>query len=127
MLANLKSFSSFSVNNINKAKEFYGKTLGLNVSEVSGMTGLLNIQTSGNEVMIYEKPDHEPAAFTVLNFRIKNIENKVDELTKAGIQFEQYDQPEIKTNTKGISSGGGVKIAWFKDPSGNILSIVEEQ
>ena len=122
-----KAFSSFSVNDVNKAKEFYGKTLGLKVSEIPEMNGLLNLHLStGRSVMIYSKPNHTPATFTVLNFPVDNIEKAVDELSSRGISFEQYEG-EIKTDKKGISrGGGGPLIAWFKDPAGNILSVLEE-
>ena len=129
MLKGTKAFSSFSVNNIQKAKEFYSKTLGLEVSEVPEMNGLLNIQIKdGIIVMIYSKPNHTPATFTVLNFPVSDVEKAVDELSKRGVRFEKYNEPNIKTNEKGIASdGGGPKIAWFKDPSGNILSVIEEK
>jgi hypothetical protein len=78
--------------------------------------------------MIYPKSNHTPATFTILNFPVADIEEAVDQLTKAGIRFEQYEQPEIKTDAKGISRGnGGPNIAWFKDPAGNILSVLEEE
>ncbi len=120
-----KMFSSFSVNDIKKAKEFYGQILGLEISDAPKMEGLLQLNIEGgNNIMIYLKPNHEPASFTVLNFQVNDVEKAVDELTKIGVAFEQYDG-EIKTNAKGISHGGGTTIAWFKDPAGNILSLVE--
>lgn len=126
MFKQSNAFSSFSVDDIKKAKEFYSQILGLNVSEVHGMDGLLNINIADDRsLMIYSKPDHIPARFTVLNFPVDDVETTVDELTKKGIKFEQYEG-DIKTNEKGISEGGGVKIAWFKDPAGNILSVLED-
>lgn len=127
MLKNTKTFCSFSVDNPDKAREFYGKTLGLDVSDVPGMAGLLNLNLSGGQrIMIYPKPDHIPATFTVLNFQVENIEKTVDKLTGNGIRFEQYEGV-IKTDSKGIArGGGGPAIAWFKDPAGNILSVIEE-
>lgn len=118
-------FSSFSVNNLQKAKEFYAITLGLPVEEIS--MGLLKIDLSPQKwVIIYEKRSHVPADFTILNFPISNIEEAVDKLTAKGIQFEQYEG-EIATNSKGICrTGDGPDIAWFKDPSGNILAVLEE-
>lgn len=129
MFKDSKAFSSFSVNDSEKAKEFYGKTLGLEVTGVPEMEGLLNVNISGsNSLMVYPKPNHEPATFTVLNFPVKNVEKAVDELTKKGVKFEKYDDPQIKTNEKGIAGGEDrPKIAWFKDPSGNILALIEEE
>jgi len=129
MFKNTKAFSSFSVNDIQKAKEFYGTTLGLEVSEVPEMGGLLNLNIAGkNKILIYSKPNHIPATFTVLNFTVKDVEKAVDDLTKKGVRFEIYNDINIKTDEKGIASGGGgPKIAWFKDPAGNILSVLEER
>jgi predicted enzyme related to lactoylglutathione lyase len=125
MFKNTKAFSSFSVDDIQKAKEFYNKTLGLNVSEVGEMKGLLSLHIEGgSEIMIYEKPNHVSATFTVLNFSVENVEKSVDELIKRGIIFEQYEG-EIKTDVNGIARGDGPLIAWFKDPAGSILSVVE--
>jgi len=124
MLTDSKAFSGFSVNDIAKAKEFYGGTLGLKVSESKG---LLNLHISGGgKILIYPKPNHAPATFTVLNFPVANIEEAVKELTKRGVRFERYEG-DIKTDEKGIFRGGGPLIAWFKDPAGNILSVLEEK
>ena len=126
MFKNTKAFSSFSVNDIQKAKDFYGWTLGLEVNEVPEMKGLLNINIKGGgRVMLYEKQNHVPAAFTVLNFHVKDLEKAVDDLVKRGVHFEQYEG-EMKTDKKGIFRGQGPAIAWFKDPAGNILSVLEE-
>ncbi len=126
MLKNNKAFSSFSVNDISKAKNFYGKTLGLKVSEVPEMKVLLYIDfEDGGRLMLYEKPNHTPATFTVLNFLVKDIEKAVDDLTNGGVRFEHYEG-EIKTDEKGISRNGPV-IAWFSDPAGNIISLIEEK
>lgn len=125
MLINSKAFSSFSVDNIDSAKSFYQDLLGLDIEE--NEMGILHIHISGgSEVIIYPKPNHAPASFTVLNFPVVDVENAVDILTKKGIIFEQYTG-EIKTDEKGISrNNGGPTIAWFKDPAGNILSIIQE-
>ncbi|HEY8187393.1 MAG TPA: VOC family protein [Pyrinomonadaceae bacterium] len=123
MFKNSKAFSSFSVPNIQAAKEFYGQKLGLDVRETEEGLGLR--LAGGGDVFLYPKPNHEPATFTVLNFRVDNIEQAVDQLSKLGIQFEHYDYPEIKTDEKGIHRNDGPKIAWFKDPAGNILSVIE--
>jgi predicted enzyme related to lactoylglutathione lyase len=121
-----KAFSSFSVDDAKKAKEFYSKTLGLEVKDIPNMDGLLKMHFGdGSSLMIYQKPNHVPATFTVLNFHVKDVEKAVDELTAKGVKFEVYDEPNLKTNEKGILSGGGPKIAWFKDPAGNILSVLE--
>lgn len=119
------AFSSFSVDNINKAKKFYRDVLKLDVSENSMGFIELNI-TDGYQVMVYSKPDHTAASFTVLNFPVDNIEKAVDQLNKRGVQFEQYEG-QLKTDEKGIFRGEGPKIAWFKDPAGNVLSVIENE
>jgi catechol 2,3-dioxygenase-like lactoylglutathione lyase family enzyme len=124
MLKESKAFSGFSVNDIQKAKDFYGRTLGLQVSESHG---LLTLQLAGgNKVLIYPKVNHAPATFTVLNFPVENVDESVDELAKRGVRFEIYDESDIKTDDKGIMRGNGPTIAWFKDPAGNVLSVIEE-
>jgi len=124
MLKNTKAFSGFSANDIPKAKQFYQDTLGLNVTENNGMLTLKF--TNGAQVIIYPKPNHTPATFTVLNFPVENVEKTVDELTAKGVKFEHYDMPQLKTDEKGIVRGnGGPTIAWFTDPAGNILSVLE--
>ncbi|MEO6696216.1 MAG: VOC family protein [Ignavibacteria bacterium] len=124
MFKDSKVFSSFSVKDIPKAKEFYGNTLGIEVSQE--MEGILSLHFSDNHnVIIYPKPDHMPAAFTVLNFPVDDVETVVDELIKLGIKMEKYDMDDLKTDEKGIFHGEGPTIAWFKDPAGNILSVVE--
>ncbi len=124
MFKDNNAFSGFSVNDIQKAKEFYGKTLGMNVTEEHG---LLNLQiANGSRVLIYPKPNHTPASFTILNFPVKNIEEIVEKLTRLGIKFEQYDNENIKTDEKGIFRGGGPLIAWFKDPAGKIISVLQQ-
>ena len=126
MLRNSKAFSGFSVNDTQKAKQFYGTTLGLEVKDAD-MPGLLTLHLgSGATVLIYPKPNHTPASFTILNFPVDDIEQAVDGLTQRGVRFEQYEG-EIKTDKKGIFRGGGPLIAWFKDPAGNILSVLEEK
>jgi predicted enzyme related to lactoylglutathione lyase len=124
MLENSKAFSGFSAGDIGKAKQFYGQTLGLKVSEAHGVLTLH--LAGGNNVLIYPKPNHTPATFTVLNFPVKDVDQAVDELTKRGVRFEIYGLPEIKTDKRGIMRGHGPTIAWFKDPAGNILSVLEE-
>jgi extradiol dioxygenase family protein len=126
MFKNTKAFSGFSANDIQKAKEFYGDKLGIEVSE--NAMGILTLHfKGGNDVIIYPKPNHQPATFTILNFPVPDVEQAVDELIKLGITFEQYGEP-IKTNAKGIlkGNGNGPDIAWFKDPAGNILSVLQQ-
>lgn len=125
MLNGSNAFSGFSVNNADVAAKFY-KKLGLNVVNVPDMSGLLNMNINGRKILIYEKPDHIPATYTILNFPVDNVEKTVDELSKQGIQFEIYNHPDFSTDEKGVFHGGGPRIAWFKDPAGNILSIIEE-
>src|SRR5262245_43086454 len=122
MFENTKPFSSFSVDNLGAAKHFYGETLDLKVSESE--EGLELHLAGGGEVFIYPKPNHAAASFTVLNFPVSNIERSVDDLRKRGVRFEQYEG-ELKTDKTGIHRDAGPKIAWFKDPAGNILSVVE--
>ena len=124
MLGDSKAFSGFSANDIEKAKEFYGRTLGLKVSETNGLLTLH--LAGGSNVLIYPKPNHTPATFTVLNFPVDDVDQAVDELAKRGVRFEIYDLPDIKTDKKGIMRGKGPTIAWFKDPAGNILSVLEQ-
>ncbi len=119
---NANAFSSFSVNDIEEAKRFYGETLGLEVSETE--EGINLHLKGGNEVFVYPKPDHSPATFTILNFIVDKVEQAVDELTKLGVVFQIYKEGELKTDKKGIFHGKP-KIAWFKDPSGNFLSVLE--
>src|SRR6185436_20610850 len=123
MFKESETFSSFSVNDLKKAKEFYGGTLGLDVSETKEG---LEMTLEGNTVFIYPKPNHTPATFTVLNFAVDDIDEAVDELNSLGIKLEKYDQAEIRTDAKGIMRGKGPQIAWFKDPAGNILSVIEK-
>src|SRR6266566_384961 len=123
MLTESKAFSGFSVDDIRKAKEFYSQTLGVKVSESNG---LLRLHIAGgNDVLIYPKLNHAPATFTILNFPVENVDKAVDELRKRGVRFEIYDLPGIKTGDKGIMRGNGPTIAWFKDPAGNILAVLE--
>jgi predicted enzyme related to lactoylglutathione lyase len=126
MLKDSHAFSGFSTNDIAKAKEFYGKTLGLDVTEDEGM-GMLTLHLAGGgNVLIYPKDNHEPATFTVLNFPVSDINGAVDALTKAGVQFERYEG--TPHDERGIVRGpaeSGPPIAWFKDPAGNVLSVLE--
>ncbi|MGO4762572.1 VOC family protein [Cupriavidus sp. 2KB_3] len=126
MLRDSHAFSGFSVNDLAMAKDFYANTLGLVVTEEHGMLAL-NL-AGGNHVLLYPKPNHAPATFTVLNFPVESVEKAVDSLSHHGVRFEMYDEPDLKTDARGICRGeGGPTIAWFRDPAGNILSILEAQ
>ena len=120
-------FASFAVKDLDPAREFYGRTLGLTVRDDKEM-GIFAIHAPDkSHVMVYPKPDHEPAVFTVLNLQVHDIDEAVDALTSAGVKFEHYDTADMKTDAKGVVRGdkGGPSIAWFRDPSGNIVSVME--
>jgi catechol 2,3-dioxygenase-like lactoylglutathione lyase family enzyme len=126
MLADKDAFNSFAVPDIEAAREFYGNTLGLEVSEENRGLPLLTLQLAGGRpTMIYPKPDFEPATYTILNFRVDDIDAAVDELSGRGVQFEKYEG--FEQDEKGIARGNGPDIAWFKDPAGNILSVLKEE
>jgi catechol 2,3-dioxygenase-like lactoylglutathione lyase family enzyme len=126
MFKNTHAFSGFAVTSLAKAKEFYGSTLGIEVKDEGGM-GLQLLIAGGNPIFVYEKENHTPAEFTILNFPVDDIDAAVDELTSKGITFEKYEG--LHTDEKGIARGKetntGPDIAWFKDPSGNILSVLQ--
>ncbi|MET9680070.1 VOC family protein [Streptomyces coeruleorubidus] len=122
MFGTTKAFSGFSVNDIEAARTFYGDTLGLRVSEEHGM---LFLHIAGDrDILVYPKEDHTPATYTILNFPVDDIEAAVDELSRKGVRFERYDH--LKADDKGIFRGGGPLIAWFTDPAGNVLSVLQE-
>jgi len=121
MFRETKAFSGFSVDDIPAAKKFYGETLGLEVSEQNGMLGLKI--AGGIPVLVYPKADHTAAAFTILNFPVDDIEAAAKELTARGISFERYGDGHDEL---GIFRGGGPLIAWFKDPAGNVLSVIQD-
>ncbi len=125
MFKDTKAFSGFAVNDAQKAKEFYGQMLGLEVSEAYGLL-TLHI-AGGTKILMYPKEGHIPATFTILNFPVSDIEQAVDELVGRGVRFESYNEGGLVTDEKGIFRGGGPKIAWFKDPAGNILSVLEAE
>ncbi|HZA26917.1 MAG TPA: VOC family protein [Actinomycetota bacterium] len=127
MFGKSKAFSGFAVDDIGVAKTFYGDTLGLDVSD--DVPGLLTLNIAGGtKIMAYEKPDHTPAEFTILNFPVDDIDQAVDALTQRGVRFEQYEG--FEQDEKGIArpEGGqeGPPIAWFKDPAGNVLAVLQE-
>ncbi len=121
MLADSKAFSGFAVDDIEKAREFYGGTLGLKTSDEDG---LLMLRLAGDRpTLVYPKPDFTPATYTVLNFPVDDIEQAVDELAARGARFERYEG--FEQDQKGIARGAGPYIAWFKDPAGNVLSVLQ--
>lgn len=127
MLKDSHAFSGFSVDDIEAAKKFYGETLGLPVEDQN--MGVQITLGSGAKIFMYGKPNHQPATFTVLNFPVEDIDKTVDELAAKGVTFEHYDEEMMKTDPKGIvrpaSPQDGPTIAWFKDPAGNILSVLQ--
>ena len=123
MFRNTKAFSGFAVSDIEAAKSFYGDTLDIEVSEENGM---LTLHLAGDRnTLVYPKPDHVPATYTILNFPVDDIEATVDELTAKGVRFERYEGTPMETDEKGIFRRGGPLIAWFTDPAGNILSVLQ--
>lgn len=119
MFQHSKAFSGFSVDDIPKARQFYGETLGLPVTEENGM---LTLHLAGDrDTLVYPKPNHAPATFTILNFPVEDIDAAVRELRDRGVRFEQYES----TDDTGVQRGQGPPIAWFSDPAGNILSVIE--
>lgn len=127
MFAPVHAFSGFSVNDIEAAREFYGETLGLQITD--GEMGVLQLALpTGPQVIIYPKENHEPASFTILNFVVDDVDAAVDELNKLGVQTKVYDDADLPTDDKGILHGRaqnmGPDIAWFKDPAGNVLSVL---
>lgn len=130
MLKDSKGFGSFSVNDIEKAEKFYKEALGLSVEKNEKMGNILTVTTGGGKFIIYPKPNHTPASFTVYNFPVKDIDETVMGLKEKGVAFESYDSEYLKTDENNISRGDGGEhgpsIAWFTDPAGNILSVIEE-
>ena len=125
MFRNTKAFSGFAVNDLAVAKKFYGETLGLEVEQ--GGQGLRLKIAGGNATFVYSKPDHVPATYTILNFPVDDIDKAVDELTAAGVKFEHYGKlTDARGIARGATTGGGPDIAWFKDPAGNILSVLQQ-
>jgi len=124
MLANAKAFNGFAVDDLVKAQEFYGETLGLKVSAQDG-NHLLSLHLAGDrDTLVYEKPDFEPATYTILNFTVDDVDEIVDGLAARGVEFEKYEG--FEQDEKGIARGNGPDIAWFKDPAGNILSVLSD-
>jgi catechol 2,3-dioxygenase-like lactoylglutathione lyase family enzyme len=125
MLADTKAYSGFAVDDLAQAREFYGQTLGLRTSDVSEEGGLMSLDLAGDRpTLVYEQPDCTPASYTILNFPVEDIDKAVDELAARGVRFESYDG--FEQDEKGIARGPGPSIAWFKDPAGNVLSVLQE-
>jgi catechol 2,3-dioxygenase-like lactoylglutathione lyase family enzyme len=121
MFTNTKAFSGFAVDDVDKAREFYSETLGLEVSEENGM---LTLKIAGDRpTLVYPRPDHTPAEYTILNFPVGDIDQAVDDLTARGVRFEHYEG--FEQDERGIMRGQGPPIAWFKDPAGNVLSVIQ--
>jgi catechol 2,3-dioxygenase-like lactoylglutathione lyase family enzyme len=121
VFAHTKAFSGFAVPDIAQAKQFYGDTLGIEVTEEYGLL-TLHLNNGERPTLIYPKPDHEPAGFTILNFQVEDVEKAVDELTARGVEMEKYEG--FDQDEKGIMRGQGPDIAWFTDPAGNVLSVL---
>jgi catechol 2,3-dioxygenase-like lactoylglutathione lyase family enzyme len=129
MFANTKSFSGFAVDDLKRAGEFYGETLGLNTSVLDQQNGLMTLHLAGGrDTLVYEKADHTPATYTILNFVVDDIDKAVDELTTRGVRFERYEgfEQDEKGIARGIAQGTGPDIAWFQDPAGNVLAVLQE-
>ena len=125
MFTNTRAFSGFAVDDVQKAKEFYGETLGVKTEVVDEENGLMVLHLAGGrDTFVYRKPDFEPATYTILNFEVDDVDKAVDELAARGVDFERYEG--IEQDEKGIARGMGPDIAWFKDPAGNILSVLRE-
>jgi predicted enzyme related to lactoylglutathione lyase len=125
MFANTRAYSGFAVDDLGKAREFYGETLGIKTTAMSEENGLMSLDLAGDRAtLVYVKPDFTPATYTILNFPVDDIDQAVDELSSRGVRFERYD--DFDQDEKGIARGPGPAIAWFKDPAGNILSVLQE-
>ena len=126
MFENSKAYNGFAVDDIQKAKEFYGETLGVKASILDEENGLMSLDLGeGPDTLVYLKPDFTPATYTILNFPVDDVDRAVDELVDRGVTFERYEG--FEQDEKGITRGPGPQIAWFKDPAGNILSVHQEQ
>jgi predicted enzyme related to lactoylglutathione lyase len=125
MFANAKATNGFAVDDIEAAKRFYGETLEIGIAELSEEFGLISLQLpDGRDTLVYEKPDFAPATYTILNFEVDDVDAAVEELSSRGVSFERY--PDFEQDEKGIARGPGPSIAWFKDPAGNILSVLQQ-
>jgi len=127
MLANSEAFSGFAVDDLQAAQRFYGETLGLNVEVLDAENGLLRIHHPGDRATLaYLSPEMTPPSYTILNFPVDDIDETVDGLAARGVSFEQYGREDLPQDEKGVLREGGPLIAWFKDPAGNTLSVLQE-
>jgi predicted enzyme related to lactoylglutathione lyase len=126
MFENTKAFSSFAVDDVQSAREFYGETLGLKTTVMDEENGIMSLDLAGDRTtLIYRKPDFTAATYTILNFPVEDVDKAVDDLVARGVSFERYEG--FEQDDKGVARGAGPTIAWFKDPAGNILAVMEEQ
>ena len=123
MFTNTKAFTGFAVDDLEAAKKFYGEVLGIDVAEENGLLSLH--LAGGRDTLVYPKPDHTPATYTILNFPVDDIDAAVDALVERGVRFERYDDAD--QDERGIFRGEGPYIAWFTDPAGNVLSVLQEK
>lgn len=125
MFADTKAFSGFAVDDLERARAFYGETLGLRTSVLDEENGLMVLHLADDrDTFVYRKPDFEPATYTILNFQVDDVDQAVDELSGRGVHFERYDG--FGQDAKGIARDMGPDIAWFKDPAGNILAVLAQ-
>jgi catechol 2,3-dioxygenase-like lactoylglutathione lyase family enzyme len=126
MFANTKAYSGFAVDDLQKARDFYGETLGLSLSVLDEKNGLLSLHLAGDrDTLVYRSPGFTPASYTILNFPVDDIDSAVEELAARGVSFERYEN--LEQDEKGVVRDGGPYIAWFKDPAGNVLSVLQER
>jgi predicted enzyme related to lactoylglutathione lyase len=125
VFADTKAYSGFAVDDLGRAREFYGETLGIKTEILDEENGLMTLHLAGDRpTLVYQKPDHEPAGYTILNFPVADVDKAVGELAARGVSFERYDA--FDQDEKGIAHGPGPVVAWFKDPAGNVLAVHEE-
>ncbi len=130
MLTDSKAFSGFAVDDLDAAKRFYGETLGLDVEVLDEENGLLTMHLAGagdRDTLVYLSPEMTPPSYTILNFPVDDIDQAVDDLSARGVSFEQYNHPDLPQDDKGVMREGGPLIAWFKDPAGNTLSVLQDR
>lgn len=128
MLADSKAFSGFAVDDLDAARRFYGETLGLRTEVLDEEHGLITLHLAGDrDTLVYLSPEMTPASYTILNFQVDDVDRAVDDLGARGVAFEQYGNPEMPQDEKGVMREGGPLIAWFKDPAGNTLAVLQER